>query len=160
MFHGLRTGPSRGLAAALKPNSDIWVLPSEVSPVARYNRVNSPSATASCGAHASAPTVSWPATSTLSLRNVGTPPKNPPARLPAAVVRLVKRLVGQSVQGGIDRLGAGDRGVDDLGSADPPGSDSIGEAYRVEVTEDIVTEGVHVSHDNDASPSGPRAVRA
>src|ERR1700751_4424017 len=48
--HGLRTGPSRGCsAAALKPNSDSCVLPSDTSPVARYSRVNSPSAVASKG---------------------------------------------------------------------------------------------------------------
>ena len=76
-FHGLRTGPSRGCSAdALKPNSDIWVLPSGDSPVARKTRAKSPSARAGRGSHASVPCiVGMPATATLSLMNVGTPSK-------------------------------------------------------------------------------------
>src|ERR1700730_9938979 len=83
--HGLRTGPSRGCSAdALNPNSDSCVLPTDVGPVARNTRVNSPSATAFWGVHASVPRiVGWPATSTLSLTNVGTPLKKP---LPAVAV--------------------------------------------------------------------------
>src|ERR1700733_5881508 len=73
VFHGLRTGPRRGCsAAALNPNSDSRVLPRHTGPVARYNSVNSPSAAAGCGAHASAPRiVGNPATSMLSLMKVG-----------------------------------------------------------------------------------------
>src|ERR1700742_4410120 len=53
VFHGLRTGPSRGCSAeALKPYSDIWVLPSGVIPVARYVRANSLSAFGGGGGHA------------------------------------------------------------------------------------------------------------
>src|SRR6201991_3269597 len=45
VFHGLRPGPRRGCSAeALKPYSDIWVLPNGVIPVARYVRANSLSA--------------------------------------------------------------------------------------------------------------------
>ncbi len=45
--HGERTGPSRTCsAAALKPNSESWVLPSGTRPVARYIRAKSPSALA------------------------------------------------------------------------------------------------------------------
>ena len=41
---GLRTGPRRGCSAdALKPYSDIWLLPSGTSPVARNIRAKSPS---------------------------------------------------------------------------------------------------------------------
>src|ERR1700754_1064613 len=58
VFHGLRTGPSRGCSAeALKPYSDIWVLPSGVIPVARYVRANSLSASAGRGGHASVPRI-------------------------------------------------------------------------------------------------------
>src|SRR6201996_7802789 len=80
VFHGLRTAPSRGCSAeALKPYSDIWVLPSDVIPVARYSRAKSPSRSAGRGVHASAPRiVGSPATSTLSLTNVGTPLRKPP----------------------------------------------------------------------------------
>src|SRR6202789_2947072 len=54
VFHGLRTAPSLGCSAeALKPYSDIWVLPSGVIPVARYIRANSLSASARRGGHAS-----------------------------------------------------------------------------------------------------------
>src|ERR1700722_16755929 len=85
VFHGLRTGPSRGCsAAALKPYSDIWVLPSDVIPVARYVHANSLAASAGRGGHASVPRiVGNPATSTLSLMKVGTPLKKP-ARAGAA----------------------------------------------------------------------------
>ena len=73
--HGLRTGPNRGCSAdALNPNSDNCVLPSEVRLVPRYSLVKMLSAAASKGAHASAPCMlGCPATSTLSLTNVGTP---------------------------------------------------------------------------------------
>ncbi len=98
MSHGLRTDPSLGCsAAALKPNSNIWVLPSEIGPVARYSRMNSPSLTTLRGAQASAPRiVGWPATSTLFLMNVGTPSKNrtgPLGGLAAAAARLFECLV-------------------------------------------------------------------
>src|ERR1700733_8859196 len=80
VFHGLRTAPSRGCSAeALNPYSDIWVLPSGVIPVARYILAKSLSAVAGRGAHASVPRmVGSPATSTLSLTNVGTPEKKRP----------------------------------------------------------------------------------
>src|SRR5271167_3611876 len=85
VFHGLRTGLSRGCSAeALKPYSDIRVLPNDVIPVARYIRAKSPSISAGRGDHASVPRiVGSPATSTLSLMNVGTPLKKP-ARAGAA----------------------------------------------------------------------------
>src|ERR1700735_3218394 len=54
VFHGLRTGPSLGCSAeALKPYSDIWVLPNGVMPVARYIRVKSLSTSAGRGGPAS-----------------------------------------------------------------------------------------------------------
>ena len=76
-FHGLRTGPSRGCSLlALKPYSESWVLPSGISPVARYIRAKSPSFFAVYAVHASVPSiVGIPATSTLSLTKVGTPAK-------------------------------------------------------------------------------------
>ena len=85
VFHGLRTAPSLGCSAeALKPYSDIWVLPNDVIPVARYIRAKSLSASAGRGGHASVPRiVGSPATSTLSLMKVGTPLKKP-ARAGAA----------------------------------------------------------------------------
>ena len=74
---GLRTAPSRGCsAAALKPYSESWLLPSGTSPVARYIRAKSPSARAGRPTQASVPCpVGMPATSTLSLTTVGTPAK-------------------------------------------------------------------------------------
>jgi hypothetical protein len=77
---GVRTAPSRGCsAAALKPYSESWLLPSGISPVARYIRAKSPSRGAGWPTQESAPwPVGMPATSTLSLINVGTPAKNPP----------------------------------------------------------------------------------
>ena len=76
-FHGLRTGPIRGCSAdALKPNSDICVLPSGTRPVDRKTRANAPSARIGRGSHASVPCiVGMPATATLSLMKVGTPSK-------------------------------------------------------------------------------------
>ena len=73
----MRTGPRRGCSLlALKPYSDSWVLPSGISPVARYIRAKSPSFFAAYGVHASVPSiVGMPATSTLSLTKVGTPAK-------------------------------------------------------------------------------------
>src|SRR5204862_576186 len=70
--HGDRTGPSRGCSLlALKPYSESWVLPSGISPVARYIRAKSPSFLAVYGSHASVPSiVGIPATSTLSLTTV------------------------------------------------------------------------------------------
>ena len=67
--HGLRTAPMRGCSAeALKPNSDSWVLPSAIRPVARKNRAKSPWLSCSRGSHASVPCmVGMPSTSTLSL---------------------------------------------------------------------------------------------
>src|ERR1700743_1414782 len=57
-------------------------------PLARNSRVNSPSTTALCGAHASVPCmVGCPATSTLSLMKVGTPAKKPAGGAPAAAAR-------------------------------------------------------------------------
>ncbi len=44
VFHGPRTGPSRGCSAdPLKPNSESWVLPSGIRPVPRNIRAKSPS---------------------------------------------------------------------------------------------------------------------
>src|SRR6201999_4222793 len=88
-FHGLRTGTRRGGSAeALNPYSDIRVLASGVIPVARYKRVKSPSAAAGCGGQASVPRmVGRPATSTLSLMNVGTPLKKPALAGAAASAR-------------------------------------------------------------------------
>src|ERR1700722_4181150 len=85
VFHGLLTGPSRGSPAeALKPYSDIWVFPNGVIPVARYIRANSLATSTRRGGQASVPRiVGRPATSTLSLMNVGTPLKKP-ARAGAA----------------------------------------------------------------------------
>ena len=76
-FHGLRTAPSLGCSAdALKPNSDICVLPSGISPVDRKTRANAPSAGIGRGSQASVPCiVGQPSTATLSLMNDGTPSK-------------------------------------------------------------------------------------
>ena len=91
--------------------------------------------------------VGWPATSTLSLTNVGTPLKKPlDGSADAVSPGLLECLVRQAVQGGVDGLGAGDGRLDDVGPADPTGRDGVGEADRVEITEGIVTESVHASH--------------
>jgi len=73
----LRTGPTRGCSAdPLKPNSDICVFPSGISPVDRNARANSPSDGIGRGSHASVPCiVGMPSTATLSLMNDGTPSK-------------------------------------------------------------------------------------
>ncbi len=78
--HGERTGPSRACSAAgEKPYSESRLLPSGMSPVARYIRAKSPSRRAGRPCQASVPCiVGMPATSTLSFTTVGTPAKKPP----------------------------------------------------------------------------------
>ncbi len=74
---GDRTGPSRSCSAdGLNPNSDSWVLPSGITPVARNIRAKSPSILRGVPWNASTPCwVGIPPTSTLSLTNVGIPAK-------------------------------------------------------------------------------------
>ena len=116
--HGLRTGPSRGCSAlGEKPYSLSWLFPSGTSPVARNIRAKSPSRLARRSAsHASVPSiVGIPATSTLSLTQVGTPAKKPGRGSRRLGPRPVEGLEGDPVELGLHPLGPRDGGLDDLG---------------------------------------------
>ena len=113
----------------------------------RYARANAPWARAGHGAHASVPDmVGMPATSMLSLTYVGTPAKEGVRGISARLAtRVVEGLVRQSVQSRVDRLGARDRGLDELLGRHVTGAEALDQPDRVVVSQGVVTEGMHVA---------------
>ena len=145
-FHGLRTGPMRGCSAeALKPNSDICVLPSGTRPVPRNTRANAPSAGIGRGSmvgvlprrHARDSDV------VLDERRHAVEVAAERARRRGAGPGTVERHVCQAVQRRIDLLGPGDGGVDEFGRRHSARPQILDESDGIKVAQGVVAEGVN-----------------
>lgn len=68
----------------------------------------------------------------------------------ASRTRFVPYLPG--IEGYVEAMGPLDRGVDNLGGADPPRPDRLGETDRVEVGHRVVGKGVHHAHGFETRP--------
>ena len=79
----------------------------------------------------------WPAKAApRSLSRNGTPRKGPSGRSPAAASRaLVEERVDDRVELGVERLDAGDRGLDELGGARLARAHELGLVRRVHARE-------------------------
>ena len=81
------------------------------------------------------------------------------ARRVRTVARTVERLVREPVQRRVDRLGAGDRRLDQLGRRHRARADGVDQADGVMVAEGVVAEGVRSASSSDGTKSYRPAVR-